>query len=345
MTGPWCVLLADPGHAFPWRLVPWYALAVVALAGLTIFSGIETGIYGLSKLRLRVRTHKQDPAALQLARWIEHPTYVLEGLLIWQNVTSFAFSAATATIFSQYALGEFREALLSTVVITPLVLLFGDLLPKDLFYTHSDRWTYRFVGFLRRAFAVITVIPLLPVLGVLGRGSLWLIHRGKMEKEVLGPREEMMLLMQESMASGALTGTQQDLIQRALRLARTTIRDVMKPWNRVVGVPATIGRAGFQALVRRYDVSRMPVLGRSTNEVLGVVEVLAALGAQGDFSLTRYLQPAMTLIGEQDVRSAITLMQRARQTLAIVVDRQGRAVGLVTMKDLIEELVGDLADW
>jgi CBS domain containing-hemolysin-like protein len=70
-----------------------------------------------------------------------------------------------------------------------------------------------------------------------------------------------------------------------------------------------------------------------------------AAGGAGGFKLLPYMQPVMTLIEEQSVRSAITLMQKARQTLAVVVDRQGRAVGLVTMKDLVEELVGDLENW
>ena len=64
-----------------------------------------------------------------------------------------------------------------------------------------------------------------------------------------------------------------------------------------------------------------------------------------DFNLQRHIHPPMTLIGEQSVRSAITLMQKARQTIAVVVDRNGRALGLITMKDLIEELVGDLENW
>jgi putative hemolysin len=340
------LLLGDAGiGGINWSLVPWYVLASVALVTTALFSGIETGIYGLSKMRLRVRMHKREPAALKLAGWIEHPTYVLEGLLLWQNLATFIFSAATATIFAGYGVGEFGQAVISTLVITPLVLIFAEIIPKDLFYTHTDRWTYRCVALVRHAFRVITVVPLLPIVQALGQASLFVIHRGKIVPEVLGPRQEMMILIQEPTATGVLSGTQQDLIQRALRMARIIIRDVMMPWSRVVGVPATITSEGFRALVRRYGVSRVPVLGKSTNEVLGVVEVLAVLGDTGDFNLARHLRPVMTLIGEQDVRSAITLMQRARQTLAVVVDRQGRAVGLVTMKDLIEELVGDISDW
>jgi CBS domain containing-hemolysin-like protein len=215
-------------------------------------------------------------------------------------------------------------------------------------------WTYRLVPALRVLFRIITIVPVLPLMNFLSWLSARLFRGAKQETEATGPRTEIMALFQESAATGLLTGTQQDLVQRALRLARINIREIMIPWNRVVGVPAAISTDGFRALVRRYNVSRMPVLGRSMNEVLGVVDVLdvlTGLAAQAGgataaaLKLTTYTQPAMTLIGEQSVRSAITLMQRARQTVAVVVDRHGRAIGLVTMKDLIEELVGDLESW
>jgi CBS domain containing-hemolysin-like protein len=216
------------------------------------------------------------------------------------------------------------------------------------------------VPLLKWLFRLITVIPLLPLVNYLSRMSVKIVggkKTGDAAKGAGGPRMEMLALFQESAATGVLTGTQQDLVQRALRLARINIREIMIPWARVVGVPGSISSEGFQALVRRYNVSRLPVLGRSMSEVLGIADVLDVLttlasppahgagAGPSAFRLTDHVHPAMTLIGEQSVRSAITLMQRARQTLAVVVDRQGRAIGLVTMKDLVEELVGDLENW
>jgi CBS domain containing-hemolysin-like protein len=336
---------------------------MVSLVAGAIFSGNEIGIFSLSRVRLRLRTARKDPDALVLDEWLKDPTYILEGLLILQNVTGFAFSAAVTGILSAYALGEFWQGVISILIVTPLVLIFADIMPKDLFHSHADRWTYRSVPGLRVVFALITVVPLLPLVNLLSRVSMRSVG-GKKTADALpqGPRMEMLSLFQESVETGALTGTQQDLVQRALRLARINIREVMMPWNNVVGVPATISRDGFRALVRRYNVSRMPVLGRSPSEVLGIVDVIdvltalagtsgakggaAAAGTNGTaFKLVDHVHPAMTLIGEQSVRSAITLMQKARQTLAVVVDRQGRAIGLVTMKDLVEELVGDLENW
>ena len=355
------VLASGGGSAihlgFDGEIYFWFALAAVSLVASAVFSGGEIGFYSLSRVRLRLRIHKNEPNALLLSQWLQRPTYVLEGLLVLQNVASFAFSAALTSILSSYGYSEIVQAMLSTALITPIILIFAEIMPKDLFNTYADRWTYRLVPVLKWSFFAATVIPLLPAVNLLSRLSLRIINRRqKPETELAGPRSEVIALFQETAATGLLSGTQQDLVQRALRLARISVREVMIPWVRVVGVPATISEAGFRALVGRYNVSRMPVMGRSTNEILGIVEVVDALqpGAAGagtgggggrEFKLTNYVHPAMTLIGEQSVRSAITLMQKARQTLAVVVDHQGRAIGLVTMKDLVEELVGDLENW
>jgi putative hemolysin len=336
----------------PWAIYMWYAVALVSVVASAMFSGNEIGILSLSKVRLRLRTAKNDKNALILNEWLQRPTYALEGLLVLQNIAGFAFSAAVTGILNHYGYSEGKQALISIAVVTPILLIFADIMPKDLFHSYADRWTYRQVPMLKWLFRLITVIPILPLMNFLSYLSTRLVRGARQEKEPTGPRTEIMALFQESAATGVLTGTQQDLVQRALRLARINIREIMIPWNRVVGVPATISTEGFRALVRRYNVSRMPVLGRSMNEVLGIIEVLDVLTAQAaspaggaNFKMTDHLHPAMTLIGEQSVRSAITLMQRARQTLAVVVDRHGRAIGLVTMKDLIEELVGDLENW
>jgi putative hemolysin len=351
-------LLAQEGVAIkidaPWAIYMWYGIAVVSLIASGIFAGNEIGIFSLSKVRLRLRIAKNEKNAIILNEWLQHPTYALEGLLVLQNIMGFAFSAAVTGILSIYHYSEIQQAIISIAVTTPILLIFADIMPKDLFHSYADRWTYKLVPAMKWLFRLITVIPILPLMNALSYVSTRLVNRGaKQEKEPTGPRTEIMALFQESAATGLLTGTQQDLVQRALRLARINIGEIMIPWNRVVGVPSSISTEGFRALVRRYNVSRMPVLGRSMNEVLGIIDVLDVLTAQAaggmastsGFKLTDHLHPAMTLIGEQSVRSAITLMQRARQTVAVVVDRQGRAIGLVTMKDLIEELVGDLENW
>jgi CBS domain containing-hemolysin-like protein len=322
------------------------------LIAAAIFGGAEIGIFSISKVRLRLRTARKERRALLLNQWLEDPTYALEGLLILQNIAGFIFTAIVTRLFTSWGFGPTGEMLLSIAVVEPTILIFADIMPKDLFHTYADRWIYRLVPILKWMFRFLTWLGLLPLVNLLSRVSMWAVGASKNPPKVTGPRMEILTLFEESAATGLLTGTQQDLVQRALRLGRISVREVMIPWNRVVGAPAAISNDGFRALVRRYGFSRMPVLGNSTTEVLGVVDVIDALsprptsdGTPAPFKITNHVHAAMTLIGEQSVRSAITLMQRARQTVAIVVDRHGRAIGLVTMKDLIEELVGDLENW
>ncbi len=333
------------GMAFvppPWLM--WLIIGLTGLFGSMVFAGMETGLYVLSRPRLQLRGWKKQPAALQIEQWLKQPAGPLAGLLIWQNICNFMVSAAVAELMFQRHFSPTVQTLFSALIVLPLMLIFAEILPKDLFLTHSDDWTYRLVRLLKWSLVVVTVLPLLPLLRVLDFLTRRVLGR-MLEAQRVDPLPRLLAFTAEPAASGLLTDTQQDLIQRGLRIAHINVAEVMMPWNRVIGVPANISRRGFEALVRHYNVSRMPVLGRSTQDVLGLVDVIDAIGDTGELQLHRHLRPALTLLGEQSVRTAIRLMQAARQTIAVVVNRQGQAIGLVTMKDLVEELLGDLQSW
>ncbi len=338
------IALVEPAFSSLWHytLWPWVILAVLGLIGSMIFSGMETGLYTISRLRLQLRSWRKEPAALQIERWLRQPAAVLAGLLIWQNICNFAVAAAATVMMRHAGITDQFQALLTAFILTPIMLLFAEIVPKDMFLIHADQWTYRLVGFLKSALRFITIIPLLPLLMLLNILALRLFREDNSTASA-GPA--VLIFAEESSATGLISNTQRDLISRALRMAHVVVGDVMVHWTGVIGIPQTISRVGFCALVRRYNVSRLPVLGRNAEDVLGVVNVVDVLGRRDGFNIKANLQKPITLFPEQSVRSAITLMQSARQTIAVVVNRQGRPVGLVTMKDLVEELIGELQSW
>ncbi|MEI7766788.1 MAG: CNNM domain-containing protein [Phycisphaerae bacterium] len=339
-----------PDHALlatseAWSIVAWLLIAIITFLLTGLYCGAETGLYSISRLRLHIREHHGQKSAKVVANWLEHPTYPLEGLLVLQNIATFSFSTAVTHIFMLFGYSPAMEATLSTLLIAPIIIVFAEIMPKDLFRHKADTWVYRTVPWLQFSFILITIIPILPLIRLLGyltQSILRLQHTT--ESQTLGHRQEFAQHFDESEASGAITGAQRDLVQHALRMVRTKVGDVMVPWSRVIGIPAKISTPGFIAIVKHYPISRMPVLGNHIGEVIGVVEVLQVL-ADTEINLKRHTRPVMTLITEQPVRSAITLMQSARQTIAVVVNHKGDAVGLVTMKDLAEELVGELENW
>ncbi len=317
----------------------WLLLVAGSMVASIIFSGLETGLYTLSRLRLDLRVSRKEPAALRVKGWLEHPAGVLAGLLIWQNIANFLTSAGATVLMEHSHLGDVAQIILSVVLVTPLVLIFGEILPKDMFLSHTDSWTYKVSGVVQAALIVITVIPLLPALKVLDIITQKLIGSGEDET---GEVTALMAFANESSAVGLISQTQYDLIQRTVRISGVKVSDVMVPWMRVVGVPKSLSRAGFAAVVRRYNLSRLPVLGKSADEVLGFVTVVDVLADTAPLDLTRHISPPLTLLAEQSVRSAMKLMQSSRQTIALVVTRQKRIIGMVTIKDLVEELIGDV---
>ncbi|HTV49148.1 MAG TPA: CNNM domain-containing protein [Phycisphaerae bacterium] len=317
----------------------WLLIAGAASFGSVLFSGLETGLYSISRLRLQLRCWRKDPRAEQIERWQKNPTSVLTGLLIWQNVANFAVCAAITVLIDQEFSNPVVQLLIAAAVVTPLMFLFAELLPKDLFLVYADRWTYHLVRPLQWALAVIRIIPLLPLLLVLDKIAEWLLGTGR---QIDASSSAVIRYAEESSASGLISDTQHDLIRRALRMAHVSVSDVMVPWDRVIGVPLGISKDGFRAIVRRFNVSRLPVFKPNTQEILGVVNVVDVLSNQDQTDLQRFLTTPITLLPNQTVRSAITLMQAARQTIGIVVNLQGKPIGLATMKDLVEELTGDM---
>ena len=261
----------------------WFALGVLGLIGSILFSGLETGLYRLSRLRLQLRVYQKDAAALQISRWMEDPGNILGGLLIWQNIANYMVSAATTMLMEADHLGPMVEAVLSGIVIAPLMLIFAEIVPKDLFYSYTDRWTYHMVRPIRWSMAVITVIPVMPLVRWLGAASLGVL-RGKSDPMENGsPPHRLLRIAQESTASGLISDAQEKLISRSLHMAHIAVREVMIPWNRVIGVPVGISAKWFEAVARHYNFSRLPVLGHSTDEVLGVVNVVDILAEWPNF--------------------------------------------------------------
>ena len=153
----------------------------------------------------------------------------------------------------------------------------------------------------------------------------------------------MKYLLMESTEEGVLTPYQNVIAENILSLRDLRVRSVMIPLSRVAAVEEEAGKERVLELVRRYNFSRFPVYREQKWRVVGVINVLDALGEE--FSVRGSVRDAPVLSPWDTVASALHELRVAKQPMGIVSDGTGRAVGLVTMKDLVEEIVGELAEW
>ena len=323
-------------------LIP-IGVAILGVLGSAIASGFETGLYVLNRVRLAVRAGRGDPSAARLKAELEHPERLLSTLLLVNNIANYAGSLGVAAILSAFGLGTIGVVILNTVLVVPILFIFGETLPKDLFRTHADSWVYRLATPLVWTRWALTICGLVPLLAGVGRlaARAFGVSSG-IESE---PRLRMAQLLRESVGSGGLSSDQASLADRALAMDRLTVANEMTPWRGVVRVQARDGQSGVAAAPRRTQRSRLPVTD-DNGQVLGTIEVLKAL-LSPEASLEELLEPVPQITADTRVLAALEHLRNERKPMAIVVGGEGdsRPVGIVTLKDLVEPLVGDLLAW
>ena len=155
----------------------------------------------------------------------------------------------------------------------------------------------------------------------------------------------MQRLLHEGAAHGGLSSFQRETIERVMHLGQVRLGSVMVPRGRAALVPEDISRDDFLRIARMAHFSRYPVYRGDPRQVIGVVEVFDVITDGQRRAVARQVRPPLTLRADQRVPAALRSLQREPRAMAIIVDRRGQCVGLLTMKDLVEEIVGDLAAW
>ncbi|MCP4837427.1 MAG: DUF21 domain-containing protein [Phycisphaera sp.] len=315
-------------------------VAILGVLGSAIFSGLETGLYVVNRVRLAVRASRGDRSAVRLESELEHPDRLLSTLLILNNAANYAGSLGVAAILNSFGLSAAGVVVLNTALVVPVLFVFGETVPKDLFRTRADLWIPRCVGPLRMARRSLTVIGLVPMLSLVDR----LVQRlvGGDPGDRVGPRARMTWFIRESAASGSLTPAQLDLADRALSMRHLAVTSEMTPWRQVVTVRKADLTTDPRAIAGRTMRSRLPVTDGS-GRVIGVVGVQdLLLGREFNDSIDQ----SMPRLGPgTPVFVALETLRQARRPMGIVEDSSGRPLGIVTLKDLVEPLLGDLRAW
>jgi putative hemolysin len=318
------------------------SMALASIIGSGLFSGMETGIYTLNRVRLAVRAGRRERSALRLRREVAHADRTLSSLLIGTNMCSYAGSFALAELLHELGFDGWTLIALEAAVFTPLLFVFAETLPKDLFRTHTDRWTYTLSGPLVLCRWAFTATGLLIAIQAAGRLASRLI--GGSPQEAATARERISRLIKEGVRTGVLSEAQTTLADRALGMRGLTLATEMIPWSHAVTIPLGADRQHRETLIRRRDFTRMPVVDGS-GHVVGILSSIDALLRPDETTATLMSTP-MSIPATTPVRDALRTMRLDRQAMAIIVDPEtGQPRGLVTLKDLVETITGELAAW
>jgi putative hemolysin len=325
----------------------WLELLVlfVFVGAAAFFAASEAAIVSVSRITVRTYAEKGVPGAERLQALLEHRNRTLTTILIANTFVLLATNGFATYFFVQLDVPQ--APLWSTLATTIILLLFGEILPKTLAVSNSGRAALRLGGPLR--FFTWLLAPL--TWALLATANLIVrVFGGAAQPH--GPyvtEDDIKTLVNVGVEQNVLEEGERELIHSIIEFGDTIVREVMTPRPDMTAVPATAPPKRALDLVIADGYSKLPVYDETIDNVIGVVhdrELLIALanGTIATTSLRTLMRPVAHIPESKRISELLREMQRGKYSLAIVVDEYGGTAGLVTMEDLLEEIVGEIRD-
>jgi putative hemolysin len=325
-----------------------WALAAFFVAGAAFCAGTETALTALGDARARQLRDQGGRRASQLALWIEHPERVLSTLLIGNTLVSIGAGSLSASMAHDLAAragwSHGTAVALGASAATLVILFFGEIVPKTLAKRHPVRTALATIPLLR-ALAFV----LWPVSTAVTRAAMGVVRLagGKSGPAPGVTGEEIEYLIEMGTKEGVLDEVKEELLNSVLEFADRVAKEIMVPRTRVVAIDRAASQDELLRIVTENPYSRMPVYAGTIDDVVGILlvrDIVAKVKAGDPAALLQHVKPAFFVPEQMKISRLLKEMQRRRTHLAVVVDEFGGTSGIVTLEDILEEIVGEIQD-
>lgn len=327
----------EPGVAS--RLI----ILLILLLLSAFFSSAETAFMSLNKLRLRSDSEEGSKKARLVLSLIDDPSKLLSTVLVGNNIVNLAASALTTTlmldIFGNKAVG------IATGVLTLLILIFGEITPKTLATRKAEKLAYSYAPFVN--LLVIVFTPVTFIVNKLAYVVLRICGVNPNTKEAQVTEDELLTLVDVSSEEGVLEEDEKEMINNVVDFGDTVAKDVMVPSIRMTCVPSDITYKDLIDIFKRDKYSRMPVYKDTKDNIIGIIwakDLLTNYDESQSFDIRDYVREAYFTFEYKKTRELMSDMREDYKSLAIVLDEYGATAGLITIEDLLEEIVGEIRD-
>ena len=317
----------------------WVAL-VVLVAFSAFFSASETAFSSLNQIRLKSRAEDGDSSAARVLAMAEQYDKLLSTILIGNNIVNIAAASIGTILFTQM-LGAERGATVSTIVLTIIVLIFGEVTPKSLAKEMPEKVATAVSPFLVLLMALMTPLTWLFTQWKKLLGHF--VHSGEADTITEG---ELMTMVSEAENDGELTDRESELIRSAIEFDDVEVEEILTPRVDVVAVEDDIPLEELAQTFAESGYSRLPVYHGTIDNIIGVVH-------EKDFYIARLKKatkiddlvvPTLYTTGSTQISQLLRTLREQHHHLAVVVDEYGGTEGIITLEDILEELVGEIWD-
>jgi CBS domain containing-hemolysin-like protein len=314
-------------------------LGLLLLKGF--FSGSEIALVNADKMKLHHQSKQGNRGAALVLKLFRTPDVLLGTTLVGTNISTVALTTIGSLVMIEH-FGQIGD-LYAFLLFTPLLLIFGEIVPKSVFQQKSDAVASVAVFPLR--FFSLLFYPVIFVFSRIARLVARLVGGGKIEQNVFMTREQVRMVVEMAERGTNVDVFDQVRIKRAIRFADTTVGEAMVPVAEVIGINHDRSTRDAIRIVRRMGYNRLPVYKRNVSNVVGIVTLTTWDLMEpdlGDKPLAGLIQPACYVTPLQTIDELLPILQQREDHMAIVVDEFGSAIGIITIEDILEEVVGEI---
>ncbi len=318
-------------------------LVFSCLFGLSaFFSASETAFMATNRLKLKARA-RYDRRALLVRNILENVESLLGTILICNNLVNVTLSSIATSI----AIKIFGETgvLYATLGVTISLLILGEIVPKTVASYHAYSFTMMVAPVVK---GLITLLK--PILWIINKFSYFLVRITRLSQSSKDAsylsEEELELLIGADRGESTIPKEKQNMLIAVLLMDKEALRDIMIPWRDVVSFDVETSYQEIIDIIRRTNFSRYPVYERDPSNVIGFIHVrdLLLLEDKASFSIRSILRPPSFAPETRTIRSQLEYFKREKTHMTFVIDEYGSIIGLVTLEDVLEEIVGDIED-
>lgn len=305
------------------------------------FSSAETALTTVNKIRIRSLAEEGNKKAKTVLAITDHSGKMLSAILIGNNIVN--LSAASLTTSLAYSFGGSMVAI-SSGVLTLLILLFGEITPKTLATIHAEKISLTYGGFINLFMKLMT--PVIFIINGLSMGILLLLRVDPNARNDAMTENELRTIVDVSHEDGVIESEEKEMIYNVFDLGDAKAKDVMVPRVHVTFADISSTYDELLAIFREDKFTRLPVFEETTDNVIGTINMkdLLLFDSTKEFHVNDILREAYFTYEYKNISELLVEMRQASFNIAIVLDEYGETAGLITLEDLLEEIVGEIQD-
>ena len=306
------------------------------------FSSSETALVTVNKIRMKNLAENGDKRAAKVLKVTSDSGKMLSAILIGNNIVNI-FASSLATILAIDIWGDIGSGI-ATGLLTIVILIFGEVTPKTMATIKADEFSLAIAGIIHALMFIFT--PIIFIINTLASGVLFLLRVNPDDSEKAMTEDEIRTIVDESQESGAIEDEEREMIHNVFDFGDSLAKEVMIPRIDMTFVEAD---ATFEELIEIYrenKYTRYPVCKESTDHVIGIINMkdVILLNNQKEFSIRKMIREPYFTYEHKNTADLFVEMRKASIPIAIVLDEYGVTAGMITLEDLLEEIVGEIRD-